>query len=306
MLQPAKADRNSSAYDFLNVTSSARIYGLGGVNISTIEDNIETADQNPALLGPEMGGWIDANYMRYIGDSNFAGIRYAQGAGEHGAWMASVQYFGYGSVKETDIDGNVLGNFSPSDLSFAATYSHDVFSMWRIGATVKFLYSNYNGYSAAALATDLGINYYDPEHDFSLSLVGANLGGQVKKFDNVSETLPMDVRVGFTWGLKRVPLRISVTAWNLTRWKGNNTGLMRHLVFGLDLVPSSKFYVSLGYNYKVRQDMQTYQRNFLSGFTLGAGFSASRFNVAVALAQPHNGATTFMVNFGLKLQDLIR
>ena len=61
------------AYGFLGIPSSARIYGLGGMNISTVEDNLNVTDQNPALLGPEMGGWLDLNYMRYIGDSNFAG-----------------------------------------------------------------------------------------------------------------------------------------------------------------------------------------------------------------------------------------
>ena len=43
------------AYGFLGIPSSARIYGLGGMNISTVEDNLNVTDQNPALLGPEMG-----------------------------------------------------------------------------------------------------------------------------------------------------------------------------------------------------------------------------------------------------------
>ena len=32
----AAAQESNSAYDFLNVTSSAKAYGLGGANISTI------------------------------------------------------------------------------------------------------------------------------------------------------------------------------------------------------------------------------------------------------------------------------
>lgn len=45
------AQENNSAYNLLNVTSSAKIYGLGGVNISLVDDDISTVDQNPALLG---------------------------------------------------------------------------------------------------------------------------------------------------------------------------------------------------------------------------------------------------------------
>lgn len=66
------------SYSFLNVTSSSKIYGLGGMNISLVDDDIMTTDQNPALLGQEMSGQLALNYMRYIGGANFAGLRYGQ------------------------------------------------------------------------------------------------------------------------------------------------------------------------------------------------------------------------------------
>lgn len=96
-----RAQDGSTAYNFLNVSSSAKVYGLGGVNISLVDDDITVIDQNPALLGPEMSNMVALNYMRYIGGSNFAGLRYGHSAGEHGAWAAHIQYFGYGSMKET-------------------------------------------------------------------------------------------------------------------------------------------------------------------------------------------------------------
>ena len=89
-LVTAAAQESNSAYNFLNVTSSARIYGLGGVNISLVDDDITTTDQNPALLGAEMSNQVAFNYMRYIGGSNFAGLRYCHSAGEHGAWSAGI------------------------------------------------------------------------------------------------------------------------------------------------------------------------------------------------------------------------
>ena len=62
----------------------------------------------------------------------------------------------------------------------------------------------------------------------------------------------------------------------------------------------------MGYNYKVRSDMSSYRRSLLSGFSAGAGISLSRINVGVAIAQPHSGATTLMLNLGLKIADIIR
>ena len=171
----------STAYNYLNVTSSARIYGLGGVNISTVEDELSTADQNPGLLGFEMSDQVLVDYMRYLGNSNFAGVKYARAIGERGAWSAGFRY------------------------------SYDNTSRLRGGITMKLLYSSYEQYSAFAVATDLGINWYDPETDWSFSAVVANLGGQLKKFHESYDRLPIDVRLGATKGFSGVPVRLSVT-----------------------------------------------------------------------------------------------
>ena len=296
----------NGAYGFLSVPSSARIYGLGGMNISTVEDNLNVTDQNPALLGPEMGGWLDLNYMRYLGDSNFAGVSFGRAVDNHSAWKAGIQYFGYGSIDETTAEGAVIGSFSPMDIALSGSYSHDLASCWRVGASVKLIYSNYDSYTAWAVATDLGINYYNPEQDFSFSVVGANLGGQIKKFDNTSERLPADLRIGVTRAIANLPLRWSVTGYNLTRWRNGNGGVFKHIVVGADCTILDKLYISLGYNYKIRSEMSAYKRSLLSGFSIGAGFSASRFNLGAALAQPHTGATTLMVNIGLKIADIIK
>lgn len=318
----AVAQDGSSAYTFLNVSSSSKIYGLGGVNISLVDDDLMSTDCNPALLGPEMTGQIGLNYMHYIGGSNFAGLRYAHSAGEHGAWSASVRYFGYGSMKEALPDGTVVGEFSPKDVAFGATYSRDIYGRWRGGITLRGLYSAYADYSAFAISTDLGVNYYDEERDLSLSMVIANLGGQVKRFNHSYDRMPLDVRLGWSQSFGSYPVRFSVTAWNLTKWKlpyldaGDGTSepemkdsfksnLFRHLVFGADLIASPNYYIGIGYNYKTRTDMSTYSRSFLSGFSLCGGINVRSFAVGVAFAQPHTGATTFMLNLTCRLDDLL-
>ena len=178
--------------------------------------------------------------------------------------------------------------------------------------------------SAFAVATDLGINYYKPENDMSLSLTVANLGGQLKRFHENYNRLPVDVRIGWSQSFGNFPVRFSVTAWNLTKWNlpyietgsgsdgeepvvkdsfGSN--LMRHLVFGADLISSERFYLGLGYNYKTRSDMSTYSRSFLSGWSLAAGINVQSFGVGIAFAQPHSGATTLMLNLRCSLSELL-
>ena len=62
----------------------------------------------------------------------------------------------------------------------------------------------------------------------------------------------------------------------------------------------------MGYNYKTRTDMATFARNFISGFSAGAGFRTNKFRVGVALAQPHIGGTTFMVNLSTSLYEFMK
>ncbi len=318
---------SSPAYNFLNIPSSARVYGLGGINISNIDDDINSVEQNPALLGPEFDMQLGINYMRYIAGTNLAGVKFGTRAGDHGAWGVGLQYYGYGEMKETDAAGNIMGSFSPKDVNFNGIYSHDITDRLRGGIALKFLYSSYAEYTAFAIATDLGINYYDPDRDLSLSAVVANLGGQVKRFDRAYDRLPVDLRLGWSQSFGQLPIRFSVTAWNLTKWKmpyydtgdgsdSDNDGtalkqsfasnFFRHLIFAADFIPSDKFHIGIGYNYKTRTDMSTYKRSFLSGFSIGAGISVKSFRLGIAFAQPHTGATTFMLNLSTNLTELIQ
>ena len=320
------AQDGSTAYNFLSVPVSSRVYGLGGHNITIIDDDVNLVEQNPALLGPEYDKQIGLNYMRYIGGSNFMGARFGNRATDHSAWAVGIQYYGYGSFKAADIDGTITGSFNASDIAISATYSHDINDRLRGGITLKGLYSKYEDYSAFALCADLGINYFNPDNELSLSLVLKHLGGQIKKFNESYDRLPWDIQLGMSKFLGNTPMRLSVTATHLTKWSlpdytradANRTtselvekdsfvnNLFRHLTFAVEYVPSEKFYVGLGYDHKTRTDMSTYSRSFLSGFSLAAGIKSSKIGVGVAVAQPHTGATTFMANFTLSLASIMK
>ena len=322
----ASAQDGTNAYNYLNVPVSSHVYGLGGHNISIIDDDINLVEQNPALLGPEFDKQIGLNYMRYLGESNFMGARFGNRITDHNAWAIGIQYYGYGEFTAADIDGTITGTFNANDIAFSATYSHDINDMLRGGITMKALSSKYEDYSAFALCADLGINYYNPDKDLSFSLVLKNLGGQLSKFNEEDDHLPWDIQLGYSQFLKNTSIRISVTATNLTKWElpyytredENSTtsnlieknsfgsNLFRHLTLAAEYVPSEKFYIGIGYNNKTRTDMSTYSRNFLSGFSVAAGIKSKSMGVGIALAQPHTGATTFMANFTMSLASLLR
>ncbi len=326
VIVPASAQDGSTAYQFLDIATSSHIYALGGHQVALIDDDVNLIQQNPALLGPEFNKQVGLSYMRYIGSTNFMGGRYAQGINDRSAWSVGFHYFGYGSIEGYDQEGISTGTFSARDMAISATYSHDISSYFRGGITLNYLNSKYDAYSASAITADLGVNYYDPEHEISFSLVARNLGGQIKKFHDRKESLPWDIQVGYSQMFSSLPIRLSVTAYGLRKWhlpyyepadKNNvssalikrdsfGRNLLRHLAFGVDVMPNSKMYIGVGYNYRTRTDMSTYQRNFLSGFSLGAGLRVRAFGFGVALAQPHSGATTFMFNLTTNINELMR
>ncbi len=319
----AHAQLAANAYSFLDVSSATHALAMGGYGIAVSGPDPMLVDQNPGLLGSEIGKVVALSYMRYFGSSNFAAARYAQGAGERGAWAIGVRYLDYGSIDGYTQDGSYTGTFKPQDIAVEGTYSHDFSERLRGGINAKFIYSNYEEYTAIALAADLGINYYDEEKDLSLSAVIKNAGGQVKRFNEEYDHLPFDVQLGYMQGLGGGPFSLAITACHLTHWKlpyynhSNNDPssssvgeeaeykfmptLFRHLVFGLQYQPSDKFYAAIGYNYKTRGDMGTYQRNFLSGFSLGLGLNVSDFAIGVSFSQPHKSATTLALNLSYYL-----
>jgi hypothetical protein len=124
-------------------------------------------------------------------------------------------------------------------------------------------------------------------------------------------------------GLGNSPFQLSITANNLTRWRlpyyaynkdadetfqeksGFVSNFFRHLIFGIQYQANEKFYIDLAYNYKTRTDMTSFNRSFLSGFSLGAGFRVRGFSIGAAYAQPYKSASTLMVNIGCSIGELL-
>lgn len=319
----ASGQNGTSAYTFLDHPTSAHAFALGGGSAALIDDDVTLIDQNPALLGPEIDRQIALGYMHWLGSSNFASARYGMPAGERGAWAIGFRYLNHGTITQTDANGTIGGSFSPQDIVIEGAYSHDITDRLRGGIMLNAIYSNYEQYTAFALGVDLGINYYNEENDCSFSAVIKNLGGQLKRFDKRYDRLPFDIRLGYMQSLGSSPFSINITAHSLTKWrigsythdtdkeddmevKSNFLGnLFGHLNLGLQYQPSDKFYIALGYNYKTKAEMSTYQRNFLSGFSIGMGLKVKAFRFNVAYAMPHKSGSSLMFNIATTLGELL-
>jgi hypothetical protein len=78
----------------------------------------------------------------------------------------------------------------------------------------------------------------------------------------------------------------------------------KHLVLGVDFVPSENFWLGIGYNPKSAADMQLKEGgNRLGGFSMGAGLRVSKFDLTVSAARYHPSALSLMVSISTSLSD---
>lgn len=306
------AQEGKTVFNFLRLPHSAHATALGGENITSIEDDLTLAFQNPALLSNVADKSLSLTYTSYIEGSKVASAAFSRQAGERSSWAASVQYMDYGEITETDIANNELGKVSAKDMAFMGSYSYLLSERWSGGVTAKIIHGNYADHTSFAIGVDLGINYFKEESDFSASLVFKNLGGQVKTFDDKHEKLPMNLQLGFTKRLAHAPIRLSATLDDLTHWESayfNPDGkdlsfgdlLLNHLIVGIEVAPSNTFYLAAGYNFKRGNDLKVDGGSKWTGATLGGGLKLKRIKLGVAYANYHTAASSLVVNFGIAL-----
>lgn len=306
------AQEGKTVFNFLRLPHSAHATALGGENITSIEDDLTLAFQNPALLSNVADKSLSLTYTSYIEGSKVASAAFSRQAGKRSSWAASVQYMDYGEITETDIANNELGKVSAKDMAFMGSYSYLLSERWSGGVTAKIIHGNYADYTSFAIGVDLGINYFKEESDFSASLVFKNLGGQIKAFDDKHEKLPMNLQLGFTKRLAHAPIRLSATLDDLTHWESayfNPDGkdisfgdlLLNHLIVGIEVAPSNTFYLAAGYNFKRGNDLKVDGGSKWTGATLGGGLKLKRIKLGVAYANYHTAASSLVVNFGIAL-----
>ena len=312
------AQEGGSVFSFLRLPTSSHANALGGTIVSLIERDPSLVFHNPALLGGEMDGMINLNYLNYISDIHAGSAIYTKNIGERGAWGVGTVYFNYGTMKEVTAENVILGNFAPQNVSINAFYSHDLSGKWRGGFSFKMIYSGFMEYASFGVAADAGLSYFDAENELSFGIVLKNIGAQLKAYDSRKENLPWDIQLGLTKKWTHAPFRVSATAMYLNQWKFsyidenlNKTSLedsfsrtlAKHLVFGIDFIPTQNFWLGIGYNPKVNMDMRLQTGNGLGGFSMGGGIKISKFNVNASVARYHPSALSLMLSISTSLSD---
>jgi hypothetical protein len=298
----AMAQYGEEVFTFLRYPSSARVNALGGNTVSLIERDPSLAFHNPALLGDEMDGMVNLNYMNFVSDIHVGSALFTKALGETGAWGVGANYINYGNFKQTTEEKMVTGDFSVKDIALHAFYSRNLSERWRGGLSLKVLYASLESYTSIGLAVDAGLSYYHSETGLAFGIALKNIGAQLKAYDEKRYKMPWDIQLGMSKKMAHAPFRFSLTAMYLTDF--SFTTFARHWVLGLDYVPSDNFWVGIGFNPKTSMDMKLQGGgNALAGFSAGAGVSIKMFDVGVSVAKYHPSVLSLMISLSTTLSD---
>ena len=307
-----RAQESASVFNFLKIPVSAHTAALGGENVSLKIDDPTLIFGNPATAAQINDMSFNLNYMTYLSDTKVMSASIVKVFSIRHTVGLTGQLFKYGSMDETDEEGNVLGSFSAKDMAVSALYSYTMGNGLVGGATMRLIHSKYAEFTSTAIGVDLGLHYYN-DKDFSAGLVLKNIGRQISSFyEDETEALPFDLQIGLTQKMEHAPFRLSLTLRDLTRWsdhyyfnpEGKNSlsrKLWNHVVAGVDFIPIEKAYLALGYNFRRGNELKAAGAGHGAGWSFGGGLQLSSLKLGISYAKYHVDAASLLFNITYSL-----
>jgi hypothetical protein len=321
-------------FQFMTLSPSARISGLGGMQIAVKDDDVAFAAVNPAALNETMNGRIIFQHNFFLSDIQHGYAAYAHHLRKLGFTVhGGVQYVNYGEIKRTDQFGTLLGgDVTASETALTLGGAKVLTDKVSLGLNVRMGFSALDANRASALAADAGLMFADTARRITIGLVLRNAGVQMQTYYDKREELPFDLQLGISKRLTHLPFRFSVIAHHLHDWdiryddpnlqdddvllfgeeepkenKGNAIvdNFFRHLIFNGEFLlgRNEGFRIRFGYNHLRKKELSVRNYRSMAGFTAGVGIKINRFRLDVGVAPYHLAGGIFHVGLGTNLRE---
>ena len=195
----------TTAATFLQLGYGARPVGFGEAFVPVAND-VSALYYNPAGLAhpaavdPKGGAGpyeVLASHALLVQD-----VRLTQAGFVRRPFGVSLTYLSLGGIeKRTTETADPEGKFGASDMALSFSYGQKVSGVG-MGVTGRYIRESIAGYSASALALDLGLLHRLESRPVSFGLSLTNLGPGMRFIDR-TDPLPTVVRAGVTYGLSR-------------------------------------------------------------------------------------------------------
>jgi hypothetical protein len=313
-----RAGTNAAAE--LLIPVGARYIGMGGASVATVS-GIDAIYWNPAGLSRgTFGASAMFSHMAYIAD---IGVEYIgasanfSGFGHIGFTLKTLSIGEIAITTEDNPDGTGE-KFSPTFVTFGATYARTLTDRISVGATIKLISETINRVSASGYAFDFGVQYRDLGSISGLSIgVAAKNIGSAMQFDGAgllrqadaqdvtrppslykveasSDELPSSLELGLAYTR---PMG-EKNKLNLVGLFQNNNFDDDELKFGAEYDFNNLLFFRAGYNFApdAPNDATGAENAYIFGLSLGGGFHYDIGGVDLALDYAWRDANFFDAN----------
>lgn len=298
----------------LDLSPFARTSAIGFDYLSLYCDDPTVGFDNPSMLNSSMSGAAVLSFVPMFAGSNMGAIGYIHQSKHIGTFSFGFNFMNYGRFQAYDEEDTPQGQFGAGDYSLTVGWGMWLDSNFSIGARFKPVLSQYESYTAFAVAFDVAASYTSDSRSFAATLMMRNIGAQIVTFDQSTESLPFELSAEVSYKLKRAPFRLFFAATNLQQWNlryedplhpsthvdpfsGEVTrpswiastadNLLRHAQVGIEIAVGRSLFARVGYSYRQSAEMQGFDVLNLSGFSFGLGFRTRRFELGFARRNYH-------------------
>ena len=210
----------TTAVPFLLISPDSKAGAMGDVGVATTPD-ANSMHWNPAKLAfvdDDMG--FSMSYVPWlrelVPDINLSYLAGYRKLNDNEAIGLELRYFSLGDITFTDVSGNTIGQYKPSEFALGTSYSRKLSDNFSLAISGRYIYSNLTGGQAAggiptvagqSIAADLAGYYTNPIRlggkDFDLAIGGniSNIGSKISYTEtSVKDFIPINLRLGTAIG----------------------------------------------------------------------------------------------------------
>jgi hypothetical protein len=302
----------SYGFQSLNLVNNARTAALGGYNVS-LGGDLSLFGQNPALLDSTRSGDAVAMYNPFFADIIAVTFQYAADLNGLGPLAFGVTYIDYGVFTQTNNTGAEMGEFYARDYVMTVGKSHRV-GPFALGANLKFIHTGIAGFSANAMAVDVGGLYQQPRSEFSAGMVISNLGLVLSDETGSNTQIPLRVSAGITFSPEGMPIRFSLTGHQLLdgsdQFYDTDTNpnladkVFRRVSIGGELLLSKNFNFLIGYDHNRKRELRLIETSGGAGMSYGFMVKVKKYTFRFSRATYHAAGGTSYISLQSNLKDL--
>lgn len=216
----------TTAVPFLLITPDSRAGGLGEAGVAT------TADANSMHWNPAKYAFIDKKFgaslsyipwlRQLVDDINLSYLSMYYKVDKDQTLATSLRYFSLGNITFTDINGAVIRDYRPNELSWDVAYSRKLSERFSGGLALRYIYSNLTGglnvggantRPGQAVAADLSMLYQNTDLEingnparFATGLNISNIGSKMSYTQTLRrDFIPTNMRLGSSFTLNLDP-----------------------------------------------------------------------------------------------------